>query len=79
MDDAKLHVGIHEHGLGNWESICSDLELGLSNKILPTNKSMKPQGSHLQTRVEYLLKLLQEEAKKKASRYSISNSNYCQK
>ena len=66
MDDAKLLIGVYEHGLGNWESIRSDPELGLSNKILPANKSMKPQSSHRQTRVEYLLKLLQEEAKRKA-------------
>lgn len=65
MDDAKLLIGVYEHGLGNWESIRSDPELGLSNKILPANKSMKPQSSHLQTRVDYLLKLLQEEAKRK--------------
>ena len=66
VDDAKLLIGIYEHGLGNWENIRSDPELGLSNKILPANKSMKPQNSHLQTRVDYLLKLLQEEAKRKA-------------
>lgn len=67
VDDAKLLIGVYEHGLGNWESVRGDPELGLSNKILPANKSMKPQASHLQTRVEYLLKFLQEEAKKKAS------------
>ena len=33
-------------------------------QILPAAKSMKPQASHLQTRVEYLLKLLQSEARK---------------
>lgn len=65
VDDAKLLIGIYEHGLGNWDNIRNDPDLGLSNKILPGNKSMKPQSSHLQTRVEYLLKLLQEEAKKK--------------
>ena len=65
MDDAKLLIGVYEHGLGNWENIRNDPELGLSGKILPANKSMKPQSSHLQTRVEYLLKLLQEEAHKK--------------
>ena len=68
VDDAKLLIGIYDHGLGNWENIRNDPELGLSNKILPTNKSMKPQGSHLQTRVDYLLKLLQEEAKRKVGR-----------
>lgn len=73
VDDAKLLIGVYEHGLGNWESIRSDPGLGLSSKILPSNKSMKPQSSHLQTRVDYLLKLLQEEAKKKVnSQVSIS-------
>ena len=67
VDDAKLLIGVYEHGLGNWENIRNDPELGLSNKMLPDNKSMKPQSSHLQTRVDYLLRLLQEEAKKKVS------------
>ncbi len=34
-------------------------------QILPPNKAMKPQASHLQTRVDYLLRLLQEEARLK--------------
>lgn len=76
VDDAKLLIGVYEHGLGNWESIRSDPELGLSNKILPANKSMKPQNSHLQTRVEYLLKLLQEEAKKKVHDYAEIQTSY---
>ena len=67
VDDAKLLIGVYEHGLGNWENIRNDSELGLSGKILPSNKSMKPQSSHLQTRVEYLLKLLQEEVQKKVA------------
>jgi chromodomain-helicase-DNA-binding protein 1 len=77
VDDAKLLIGVYEHGLGNWESIRSDPELGLSSKILPANKSMKPQSSHLQTRVEYLLKLLQEEAKRKAKARIVSFSVNC--
>lgn len=65
MDDAKLLIGIYDHGLGNWESIRDDLNLGLSSKILRSEHSLKPQASHLQTRAEYLLKLLQGEAAEK--------------
>ena len=65
MDDAKLLVGIYEYGIGNWESIKDDFNLGLTNKILRPDPSLKPQASHLQTRVEYLLKLLQVEAAEK--------------
>ena len=36
-------------------------------KILPLDKTMKPQASHLQTRVEHLFKLLKSEARKKVS------------
>lgn len=65
MDDAKLLVGVYEHGLGNWESIRDDPNLGLSSKILRAESSLKPQASHLQTRVEYLLKLILAEAAEK--------------
>lgn len=77
MDDAKLLIGIYEHGLGNWESIRDNANLGLTNKILRADPSLKPQASHLQTRVEYLLKLLQVEAaekmRKKKVRVQISS------
>ena len=96
MDDAKLLIGVYEHGLGNWENIRDDPSLGFSKKvctcvcvcvwgggggrggistlswwvlflqILPVEKSRKPQASHLQTRVEYLLKLVQNEAREHA-------------
>jgi chromodomain-helicase-DNA-binding protein 1 len=65
VDDAKFLIGIYEHGLGNWEGIRDDVNLGLTNKILRPDPSLKPQGSHLQTRAEYLLKLLQAEAMEK--------------
>lgn len=68
VDDAKLLIGVYDHGLGNWENIRDDTTLGLSNKILHVDKSRKPQSSHLQTRVEYLLKLVQMEAKEKQKR-----------
>ena len=65
VDDAKMLVGVYEHGLGNWENIRDDLNLGLSGKILPADSGAKPQASHLQTRAEYLLKLIQGEAAEK--------------
>ena len=34
VDDARLLVGVYQYGLGNWESIRDDHELGLSNKVL---------------------------------------------
>ena len=63
-------MGIYEHGLGNWEAIRDSDPQGLGKKILPVNRSMKPQSSHLQTRAEYLLKLLQDEAKRKLAKKS---------
>ena len=33
VDDAKLLLGVYEHGFGNWESIKNDPNLGLSNKV----------------------------------------------
>ena len=65
MDDAKLLIGVYEHGIGNWESIRDDSNFGLTNKILPLDTGMKPQARHLQTRVDYLLRLLQAEAAEK--------------
>ena len=65
VDDAKLLIGVYEHGLGNWESIRDDPDFGLGNKILLSDSGMKPRATHLQTRVEYLLKLLQAEAAEK--------------
>ncbi|KAG1660273.1 Chromodomain-helicase-DNA-binding protein 1 [Nymphon striatum] len=59
-DDSRLLRGIYEYGIGNWESIKMDPAFELGGKILPDDDS-KPQGKHLQTRVEYLLKLLRKQ------------------
>ncbi|XP_077119538.1 chromodomain-helicase-DNA-binding protein 2 isoform X2 [Ranitomeya variabilis] len=64
-DDSHLLLGIVEHGYGNWELMKSDAELKLTDKILPVETDKKPQGKHLQTRADYLLKLLKKEAEKK--------------
>ncbi len=70
VDDARLLVAIYEYGLGNWEAIRDSDPQGLGKKILPENRAMKPQSSHLQTRAEYLLKLLHVEAKRKMAKKS---------
>ena len=33
VDDSRLLIGIYQHGLGNWESIKEDDEIGLKNKV----------------------------------------------
>ncbi|KAM6301548.1 LOW QUALITY PROTEIN: chromodomain-helicase-DNA-binding protein 2-like [Podargus strigoides] len=64
-EDSRLLVGIYEHGYGNWELIKTDPELKLSDKILPVETDKKPQGKQLQTRADYLLKLLKKDLDKK--------------
>ncbi|GFS24820.1 chromodomain-helicase-DNA-binding protein 1, partial [Elysia marginata] len=59
-DDSALLKGVYEYGMGSWESIKMDDKLGLSDRILPDGE-LKPQAKHLQTRVDYLLKLLKKE------------------
>ncbi|GFU37045.1 chromodomain-helicase-DNA-binding protein 1 [Nephila pilipes] len=56
-DDSNLLKGIYEHGMGNWESIKMDPGLRLCDKILPDGEQ-KPQAKNLQTRCDYLLKIL---------------------
>lgn len=45
--------------MGSWEAIKMDPSLGISDKILP-NEEKKPQAKHLQSRAEYLLKVLKK-------------------
>lgn len=87
VDDARLLVGVLQYGLGNWESMRDDTDLGLTDKvlswssistqlysqsqILPSNKGQKPQAQHLKTRAEYLLKVLRAEAQKKVCQQRI--------
>jgi len=56
-EDTKLLLGIYEHGLGSWEQVKSDKNLGLGDKIL-LNASCKPQSKHLDVRAAYLLRSL---------------------
>lgn len=57
-DDSNLLKGVYEYGMGSWEAIKMDPDLNLQDKILPDGKNLKPQAKHVQTRVEYLLKVL---------------------
>lgn len=61
-EDSALLRGIYEHGMGSWEAMKMDPNLGLTAKILPDGEELKPQGKHLQSRADYLLKLLRRRA-----------------
>uniref|UniRef100_A0AC34Q7P0 Helicase C-terminal domain-containing protein n=1 Tax=Panagrolaimus sp. JU765 TaxID=591449 RepID=A0AC34Q7P0_9BILA len=60
-DDISILRGIYKYGMGSWESIKMDPEFGLADKIWIKDKIKKPQPKHLQSRIEYLLKLLAKE------------------
>ncbi|KAJ8926869.1 hypothetical protein NQ314_020720 [Rhamnusium bicolor] len=59
-EDTKLLKGIYVYGLGSWEQIKLDPTLGIGDKIL-LNEDKKPQAKHLQSRAEYLLKILKKQ------------------
>uniref|UniRef100_A0A8C3PZQ3 Chromodomain helicase DNA binding protein 1 n=1 Tax=Chrysolophus pictus TaxID=9089 RepID=A0A8C3PZQ3_CHRPC len=68
-DDSNLLVGIYEYGYGSWEMIKMDPDLSLTQKILPDDPDKKPQAKQLQTRADYLIKLLNKDlARKEAQR-----------
>merc|ERR1711874_837690 len=56
-DDSSLLKGVYEYGMGSYEALKMDESLGLADRILPDGE-LKPQAKHLQTRVDYLLKIL---------------------
>ncbi|CAK1602096.1 unnamed protein product [Parnassius mnemosyne] len=58
-DDSKLLAGIYQYGMGSWEAIKMDSSFEIGDKIL-TNEDKKPQAKHLQSRAEYLLKLIKK-------------------
>ncbi|XP_006819009.2 chromodomain-helicase-DNA-binding protein 1-like, partial [Saccoglossus kowalevskii] len=64
-EDSKLLRGIYEYGLGSWEAIKMDPEFNLHDKILLPDPEKKPQAKQLQTRAEYLVKVLRKEAQAK--------------
>lgn len=70
-DDSNLLIGIYEYGYGSWEMIKMDPDLSLTHKILPDDPDKKPQAKQLQTRADYLIKLLSKDlARKEAQRLS---------
>ncbi|XP_073658442.1 chromodomain-helicase-DNA-binding protein 1 isoform X4 [Tursiops truncatus] len=73
-DDSNLLIGIYEYGYGSWEMIKMDPDLSLTHKILPDDPDKKPQAKQLQTRADYLIKLLSKDlARKEAQRLSGSD------
>lgn len=60
QDDSRLLRGIYEYGMGSWEQIKGDPALNLDDKILLGGET-KPQGKHLESRAQYLLKLIKKQ------------------
>lgn len=58
-DDSRLLCGIYQYGIGSWEAMKMDPSLSLADKML-TNDQKKPQAKHLQSRSEYLLKIIRK-------------------
>uniref|UniRef100_A0A673C0X5 Uncharacterized protein n=1 Tax=Sphaeramia orbicularis TaxID=375764 RepID=A0A673C0X5_9TELE len=83
-DDSSLLIGIYEYGYGSWEMIKMDPDLNLTHKLLPDDPDKKPQAKQLQTRADYLIKLLskdlaKKEAQKQAGTVSVQflTGHYC--
>ncbi|XP_048228059.1 protein CHROMATIN REMODELING 5 isoform X2 [Ricinus communis] len=61
IDDARLLLGIHYHGFGNWEKIRLDEKLGLSKKIAPVelqhHETFLPRAPNLRDRANALLEM----------------------
>uniref|UniRef100_A0A0N5BW97 DNA helicase n=1 Tax=Strongyloides papillosus TaxID=174720 RepID=A0A0N5BW97_STREA len=55
-DDNALIRGVYKHGMGNWDAIKMDPDLGLTEKIYLKDKIKKPQPKHLLARAEAILK-----------------------
>uniref|UniRef100_A0A5B6ZCF4 Protein CHROMATIN REMODELING 5 n=1 Tax=Davidia involucrata TaxID=16924 RepID=A0A5B6ZCF4_DAVIN len=60
-DDARLLLGIHYHGFGNWEKIRLDEKLGLTKKIAPValqhHETFLPRAPNLNDRASQLLEM----------------------
>lgn len=61
IDDARLLLGVHYHGFGNWEKIRLDERLGLLKKIAPaelqTHETFLPRAPNLKDRASALLEM----------------------
>lgn len=62
VDDARLLLGIHYHGFGNWEKIRLDERLGLTKKIAPVelqhHETFLPRAPNLRDRANALLEMV---------------------
>lgn len=58
-DDSRLLRGIYQHGMGSWEAIKMDNNLKLGDKLLPNGSKL--QLKKINTRAEYLLKVLKKQ------------------
>ncbi|KAH6834273.1 chromatin remodeling 5 [Perilla frutescens var. hirtella] len=60
-DDARLLLGVHYHGFGNWEKIRLDERLGLTKKIAPVelqhHETFLPRAPQLKERASQLLEM----------------------
>jgi len=65
-DDAMLMWGAYHYGMGNWEVIREDPELGLSSKLSSSRDDNKIKGSQLLRRLEALFRSLRHERANKA-------------
>ncbi|KAJ8751171.1 hypothetical protein K2173_016352 [Erythroxylum novogranatense] len=61
IDDARLLLGIHYYGFGNWEKIRLDDRLGLTKKIAPVelqhHETFLPRAPNLRDRASALLEM----------------------
>ncbi|XP_039028589.1 protein CHROMATIN REMODELING 5-like [Hibiscus syriacus] len=61
IDDARLLLGIHYHGFGNWEKIRLDERLGLTKKIAPAelqhHETFLPRAPNLKERANALMEM----------------------
>ncbi|XP_042079470.1 chromodomain-helicase-DNA-binding protein 1 [Haplochromis burtoni] len=74
-DDSSLLIGIYEYGYGSWEMIKMDPDLNLTHKLLPDDPDKKPQAKQLQTRADYLIKLLSKDLAKKEAQKQAGNAS----
>ncbi|KAL2485488.1 Protein CHROMATIN REMODELING 5 [Abeliophyllum distichum] len=60
-DDARLLLGVHYHGFGNWGKVRLDEKLGLTKKIAPVelqhHETFLPRAPQLKERASQLLKM----------------------
>ncbi|KAK9154723.1 hypothetical protein Sjap_002203 [Stephania japonica] len=79
VDDARLLLGVHYYGFGNWEKIRLDPKLGLTRKIAPATLAQRetflPRAPNLDQRASALLRKPSSKAKmtRKASKNEVEN------